>query len=73
MCVQSVKARAPYTDQTVVDPFLYDTTTTVTPPPKLLISSNLEYLSVFKGFEPFLLLRVRLLDLVNTSENCYPF
>jgi hypothetical protein len=40
----------------IVDPFLYDPTTTVAPPLELLISSDLEDLSVFKGFEPLLLL-----------------
>jgi hypothetical protein len=71
--MRSVKARAPYIDQTVVDQLLYDPMATVTPPPKLLISSDLEDLSVFKGFEPLLLLRVQFLDLVNTSKKCYPF
>jgi hypothetical protein len=49
--VQSTKARAPFSDQTVVDPLHYDPTTTVAPPSELLISSDLEDLSVFKGFD----------------------
>jgi hypothetical protein len=49
--VQSAKAHAPCSDQTVVDPFHCDPMTIVAPPPELLISSDLEYLSVFKGFE----------------------
>jgi hypothetical protein len=54
--MQGVKSCAPYTDQTTLDPLLCDPMTIVSSPPKLLISSKLEYFSVFKGIEPFLLL-----------------
>jgi hypothetical protein len=56
LCMQSIKDHEPYKDQMVNDPFLYDLMATVVPPPELLISSDLEYLLVFKGFKPFLLL-----------------
>jgi hypothetical protein len=49
----SVKAHAPYTNQMIVDPFLYDPTTTIAPPLELSISSDLEDLSVLQRFLTF--------------------
>jgi len=48
--VQRTKARSPWYDQTVVDPLHRYPTATVVPPHELLISSNLEDFSIFKGF-----------------------
>jgi hypothetical protein len=51
--VGSAKARAPCSNQTVVDPLNYGTMTIVGPPHEVLISFDLEDLSVFKGFDLF--------------------
>jgi len=70
MCVQSAKAHAPYFDHTVFIPLCCDPMDVVSPPPELLISSDLEYFLSVQRFQTFLLLRVHLLDPNCTIEMC---
>jgi hypothetical protein len=67
--VKSTKAWAPCSNQTTIGPLRCDPTTTVAPPPELLISFDLEYFLSVQRPRPLLLLWVRLLDFVYTPES----
>jgi hypothetical protein len=71
--VPSAKVRAPCLDQTVVDPWCCDPTTTVAPPPELLTYSDLEDFLSARRIRPLLLLWACLLDFVCTPENAISF
>jgi hypothetical protein len=71
--VPSAKVRAPCLDQTTIDPWHCDRTTTVAPLPEILTHSDLEYFLSARRIRPLLLLRARLLDFVCTPENTISF